>query len=572
LRTVEDARSHFDELVPSWLFALRRTRWRVLAAAVTTAATTAPLWLSDDAQTMRLGPLLVLGLVVVAALTGSVMTALCASVVVPWYWYANVPPADAFALSTTGDAVSVAAMAIIALGLVVLTRSMERSVAAVRQLDEHRRLEQLAASFGRLDAVHEAEQVRSILELSNKLAVARDMAAVAETMLHGLDVPSPPTSASIAIVEHGRLRMLAARNADSRSLEVLEQVDLVDTPWLSNVLAGSPAFVDDHDAFAAEHPRAGVLRLYRTGSWAAIPFRAEGTVGLLSVHYAQAQQLSAHEVYFSLAAEILATALQRAASDQARDAHLGHLERTLTELAQTLAERDRIARTLSTTLLPPRLPQLPGFTSAGWLIPASADEVSGDFYDLFALTTGGWVAVLGDVCGKGAEAAAVTSLARYATRISALDDPDPARIADVANEALRLDPSDLFCTMALVRYVADADRIDVALAGHPQPRLVVDGTVTRLGAFGPALGLGSRAHPISSHALAPGATLVLFSDGLIERNRSFGEAELDEQLAELAGGTAQETAARIRDLVLAIPEERQDDLTVLVICREAAAT
>ena len=83
----------------------------------------------------------------------------------------------------------------------------------------------------------------------------------------------------------------------------------------------------------------------------------------------------------------------------------------LSRLEQAFAERDRIARTLSTTLLPPRLPAPDGFTAAGWVLPAHAGEVAGDFYDLFTVAGGDWIGVLGDVCGKGAEAAAVTSLA-----------------------------------------------------------------------------------------------------------------------------------------------------------------
>jgi sigma-B regulation protein RsbU (phosphoserine phosphatase) len=343
---------------------------------------------------------------------------------------------------------------------------------------------------------------------------------------------------------------------------VLQQVDLAETDWLADVLGGEPAFVDDRDEFARRHPNAGVLRIYPTGSWAAIPFRSEGTVGLLSVHYQLAQELSSCAVYFSLVAEILATALQRAASDQVRAKHL-------VELEQSLAERDRIARTLSTTLLPPRLPPLPGFTAAAWLQPASAGDVAGDFYDLFAVATGGWVAVLGDVCGKGAEAAAVTSLARYATRVTALDDPDPARIAGVANHALTLDDSDLFCTMALVRYLPGADQIDVTLAGHPQARLIHDGEVTRAGQFGPALGLGTQPHRTTTHPFLPGDSIVLFSDGLIERDQAFGEVQLDEHLARHGPSDADGIAQRLRDLVLGLEAHHTDDVAILVVTRDA---
>lgn len=559
----------FDDLVPRWMFVVSNPLGRVGVAAAVTALTTAPLWLNSDPASVRLAPLLVLGLVAVAGTAGWWATALSSLVVVPWYWWANVPPTSSFALPSSGEAVSVVAMGLLAIGLVALTYTVERSVADVKRLDQHRQLDHLVASVAKLDAEIHAVHVQAALRLSNQLAAVGEPAALAAFALAELTVPVPPTSSSIAIVEAGRLKILAAHNADPRSLRVLEQVDLADTDWLTTVLDGDPAFVDDRDAFALEHPNAGVLRLYASGSWAAIPFRSEGTVGLLSVHYADPQRLTAHTVYFSLVAEILATALQRAASEQTRVLHLAQLERTLAELAQSLAERDRIARTLSTTLLPPRLPALPGFATAAWLVPASADEVAGDFYDLFALEGGGWVAVLGDVCGKGAEAAAVTSLARYASRVTALDDPDPAHIADVANNALALDPSDLFCTMAVVRYMVDQQRLHVTLAGHPQPRLLHDGELCRIGEFGPALGLGTRDHRTTSYPFGPGDSVVLFSDGLIERDRAFGEDELDGRLRGMSGAHAPEISDAIRDLVAELQPDRADDLAVLVVSRTA---
>ena len=402
----------------------------------------------------------------------------------------------------------------------------------------------------------------AVLDLSTALATTSGAREVAERALAELRLPVAPTSASIAIVEAGHLRMLAVLGADPRSVRALERVELGDAGWLQDVLAGEASFVDDRATFAAAHPDAGVLHLYPTGSWAAVPFRSEGTVGVLSVHYREPQQLSEHRLYFSFVAEILATALQRAVSEEQRASHLAELEKTL-------AERDRIARTLSTTLLPPNLPTVPGFTASAWLIPASRDELAGDFYDLFRLDDGGWVAVLGDVCGKGAEAAAVTSLARYAARVTALDDPDPLRIAEVGNNALSLDPSDLFCTMAIVRYRHGEDEIDVTLAGHPQVRLIRDGKVHRVGRFGPALGLANRPHTMEREPLLPGDTVVLFSDGLIERSSHFGEEQLDEALAAGPPGDADAVARTLRKVVLDQRADRSDDLAALVITRTA---
>jgi sigma-B regulation protein RsbU (phosphoserine phosphatase) len=453
-------------------------------------------------------------------------------------------------------------MAVLAARLTALTATMERAIHGVRALDVSRQLENLAAAVQRAAAERDAAQTMAVLELSTALATTRGVRQVAERALAELRLPVPPTTASIAIVEDGHLRMLATSGADPRSVKVLERVDLSGSEWLHQVLAGEASFVDDREAFAAAHPDAGVLHLYPTGSWAAVPFRSEGTVGILSLHHRDPQPLSEHRNYFSFVAEILATALQRAASEEQRAAHFVELERTL-------AERDRIARTLSTTLLPPKLPAIRGFTTAAWLIPAHRDELAGDFYDLFAVGSGGFVAVLGDVCGKGAEAAAVTSLTRYAARVTTLDEPDPLRIAEVGNNALTLDPSDLFCTMAIVRYLEGEDAIDVTLAGHPQVRVLRDGKVHRVGRFGPALGLGTRPHTMEREPLFPGDSVILFSDGLIERSKHFGEDQLDEAIAAGPPGDADAIAQALRKVVLDLRSDRADDLAVLVITRTA---
>lgn len=552
----------FEDMVPRWMFVVRSPLARLAVAAVVTAATTAPLWLADAPDRMRLGPLLVLGLVAIAGLTGWWPTALAGAVMVVLYWYNSIPPTRTFELDGTEGAIAAASMVAVASGLVAITRTVERAVADVRALDVRRQLDSLAEAAQRIDAERAAAQVMAVLEMSTALAATSGVREVAERALAELRLPEPPSSASIGIVEAGRLRMLAVLGADPRSVKALEQVDVDSVGWLRGVLEGEAVYVDDRDRFAAAHPDAGVLHLYPTGSWAAVPFRSEGTVGVLSVHHREPQRLSDHRLYFSFVAEILATSLQRARSEEQRAVQLAELERSL-------AERDRIARTLSTTLLPPNLPSVPGFTTAAWLIPASRDEVAGDFYDLFSLGDAGWVAVLGDVCGKGAEAAAVTSLARYAARVTALDDPDPLRIAEVGNQALTLDPSDLFCTMAIVRYRNGSDQIDVTLAGHPQVRLISNGQVRRAGRFGPALGLGTRPYTREQEALLPGDTVVLFSDGLIERSSHFGEDELDEALAAAPRGDADAIARALRKVVLDQRADRSDDLAALVLTRTA---
>lgn len=147
--------------------------------------------------------------------------------------------------------------------------------------------------------------------------------------------------------------------------------------------------------------------------------------------------------------------------------------------ARIRAERDAssiaaFASALQRTLLPPALPTVPGLELACHYHTASAHEVGGDFYDLFALRDGEWAFFLGDVCGKGPEAAALTSLVRHTLRVAAQHTADPVAVLDVLNKALLEDVTagSRFCTAVVGTLTArDDGGFDVRLAtgGHPRP-------------------------------------------------------------------------------------------------------
>jgi serine phosphatase RsbU (regulator of sigma subunit) len=549
----------FEELVPAWMFPLRRPMFRFAAAIVVPAVFGAPLVLLDRPDNARLGPFLVIGLVVVAALGGWWATLLGGVVTTAAYWWYGVPVTRSLAFDGAGDATAVLSMGALVVGLTLMARRVEESVDDVRALDRTRRAQASAEGALRRATERAMSEVEGVLQLSNALAKARTMSEVAKVATETIAMPAWPTSASVAVVKGDRLRILAARGASATTIEALERVDLASSSWLGDVIAGTPAIVDDRERFAADHPDARVLALYPCGSWAVIPFRSENTTGLLSLYWFTPQPLAELARYYSLVAEILATALERAHAEEQRQTHLVRLE-------QAFAEADRIARTLSTTLLPPQLPDMEGFTASGWLIPADG-RLAGDFYDLFSVTGGDWVAVLGDVCGKGAEAAAVTSLARYAARATALADPDPSHIADVVNKALQEDESDVFCTMGIVRFSREHETVEVTLAGHPQARMVADG-VTRLGRYGSVLGYATSPPTVDQRPLPAGGAVVLFSDGLVERHPDFGEDELDRVLHHAPRRSAEAMAAYVRERILEVPARRQDDLALLVIMRD----
>ena len=552
--------SRFEQLIPRWLFPLDSTAARLGVGVGLPLLVAVPLLVAAHGEALRTGPVFVAALIVVAALAGSRPVAIASGILLAAYWRDGVPPAASFRLETRSDVIAVAGMATVAIGLPLLTARIERTVRDVRELDAERLAVAEREREARVVAESLAAQAAALARLSTSLAPVRTPEEVAAAALANLRFPRPPSDASLAVVVDGHLRILASVGAPPEVVAALERVRLDRHDWLHDVLAGEPALVEDRDEFARAFPDAGVLRLYRSGSWAAIPFRYEQTQGLLSMHWSDRQSLVAHRDHLVLVAETIASALERARAQAQQAQHLAEIERAW-------AERDRIARTLSTTLLPPRLPRLPGFEVAGWLVPASSDEVAGDFYDLFSVRDGDWVAILGDVCGKGAEAAAVTSLARYAARATALDDPSPPAIADVANRALNEDSSDLFCTMGVARYSHERSAIDVTLAGHPQARIIGRDGVRRVGRHGTALGLFAADYGAERHGFGAGDTLLLFSDGLTERSRDFDDDALDRTLASWVGCGAAEVAERIRLLVLELRADRRDDVAVLAISR-----
>jgi sigma-B regulation protein RsbU (phosphoserine phosphatase) len=551
-------RQHFDDLIPSWLFGVR-PGWARIAVGVLVPLLLLPaLEALDEPTKLRPGAFLAILLVAITCAAGSLSVAIAGVGIVLEFWYFGLSPSHSWSLSD-GAAFTVVGMTLLVVGLVALAHRLERSVDEVRHLDFQLRVDAEEQADSRRRAERIASQAEAVLAMSSMLAAAVTPQRVAEVALREINIPSPPAFASVAIVDDDHLRVIASRGASPTQIEELEHVDVARSAWLSAVLAGEAAYVENRAEFAARYPSALALQMWDSGSWLVSPFRSEDTVGLLSLHFAEPQPLKDYRLYFALVSELLGSSLERARWAE-------HQRRQHSQLEQAFAERDRIARTLSTSLLPPVLPRLPGFASAGWLVPASSDEVAGDFYDLFAVEDG-WVGVLGDVCGKGAEAAAVTSLARYASRASALENPDPAHIARVANQALVAEPSDLFCTEAIVRYHRDEGVVAVTLAGHLQARMVCDGEVQRLGTFGAALGLGTEAPRVDRYRMEPGAMVVLFSDGLVERDPGFAERDLDRFLSETKGWNATRVSVELRNLVNRLTPRHPDDVAVLVLER-----
>jgi phosphoserine phosphatase RsbU/P len=244
-------------------------------------------------------------------------------------------------------------------------------------------------------------------------------------------------------------------------------------------------------------------------------------------------------------------------------------------------ERERLQHlvtTLQASLLPPALPEVPGLEAAACYRIASLDEVGGDFYDLFQLRQDRWGLFLGDVCGKGARAAARTSLVRYTLRAAAAYDPDPGTVLSTLNTALHEEyerDSSSFCTAAFGLLTPDGDSfiLTIASGGHLDPLLMrVDGTASYQPIpRGLLIGVMHDAtYTAATIRLRPGDTLVFYTDGLTEaRTDPTGSRYGDEALLafarNLAPATAGRTVTAITDLLDSLSDGLDDDTAVLAI-------
>ena len=247
---------------------------------------------------------------------------------------------------------------------------------------------------------------------------------------------------------------------------------------------------------------------------------------------------------------------------------------TAVENARLYRARTKIARTLQASLLPPLLPEVPGVEAGALYRPAGEEhEVGGDFYDLFATTEDHWFAVIGDVCGKGAEAAAVTALARYTIRAAAAQNSSPAAILAWVNEAMLREGSSRFCTIAVAHLDRSAatTRLTVAVGGHPAPIVLrADGSVETAGAGGTLIGLVDDPRLAETTTeLAPGDAVLLYTDGVTEAEaprRVWTPEELEAVVAAAAGATAQELVDRVADAALTgLQAPPRDDVAMLAL-------
>jgi serine phosphatase RsbU (regulator of sigma subunit)/anti-sigma regulatory factor (Ser/Thr protein kinase) len=340
----------------------------------------------------------------------------------------------------------------------------------------------------------------------------------------------------------GRLQLAAATHAEEAALAPLYVA-----------LAGSGA--DSVLARLEEASRLGTRVSFGTPpEGVAIPLVARGQrLGTLAVGRHAKQRHDADEV--------------AVLEDVARRAALA------IDNARIHDERRTVARTLQASLLPPALPHVDGVGIAAEYVPTGS-EVGGDFYDVVPAPDDHWVVVVGDVSGKGVQAATVTGLVRDVIRILVDDGKPMAEILCRVNRTLVHRGGGRYCTLAMASVGRRRDgTLDVCLhlAGHDRAVLVrADGKTSFVGEGGTALGLlETITSPDVALTLRPGDSLVFYTDGVTERRRGrelFGAGRFRDAAAPLAGYSADVMAARLRSTTINFSvEEPRDDIAILVL-------
>lgn len=250
---------------------------------------------------------------------------------------------------------------------------------------------------------------------------------------------------------------------------------------------------------------------------------------------------------------------------------------TALENAQRFERQRSVARSLQEGLLATELPQMEGYESAAVYEPASGEaDIGGDFFDVFDLSDGSFAIVVGDVSGKGAEAAAYTAMAKYMLRAFAIRNAQPASVLYHLNNALVTGfGEDRFATLMYALFDPEARKLTIAVGGHPPPLIYRASTdeVEAVTISGSIVGaFEDQAFDQSSYTLGPRDVMLAFTDGLVEArlgNELYGRERVIESLCKHA---PQASAERITQSVFADAQsfgEINDDTVVFaLVCND----
>jgi anti-anti-sigma factor len=451
------------------------------------------------------------------------------------------------------------------IGVIVLVSAVSRGRYGLSDLMLAQELAHRAALAVENARLHEAEQTQ-------RLAAERAVQRIGRLQAITADLATALTPEEVArvIIEHARpivgawgayVRVLTS---DRRALRVIGSAGFPDevivdwkripldtaSPSPDVIRTGAAVYFECLEALLDRYP---AVREARTplppGARAILPLAANGeTVGVLTLAFTEPHRFTEEERRFlQMVAQQCAQALER---------------------ARLYAREHRVAVTLQQALLPAELPQFPGIAiDAAYRAGTAESDVGGDWYDAFRLPDGRVALAIGDVVGRGLGAAVVMGQVRQAIRAAILEGHPPARALGLASRVLRLAHARQEMTTSIVGVLDPlAGTFSYAAAGHPAPLLATEGRAELLPSGGLPLGFTlDRPAPAWTVDLAPGALLVLYTDGLIEARRdpTGGLAALRAAVAQQWGGRPSSAAQAILEKVGA--DGATDDMVVLTV-------
>jgi serine phosphatase RsbU (regulator of sigma subunit)/ketosteroid isomerase-like protein len=396
--------------------------------------------------------------------------------------------------------------------------------------------------------------VARVRRLNRRIQILEEIARVAESggsleetleAIADVLVPEWGDFCTIDVIENGRVRRAAARvsgpDAAANEAKLAARAPALQAEMALVASQGhiEPRFFeyvsdDDLRDVAADAQDFQFLLSLRIRSGVTVELRARGqATGMLTVGVGTSnRRFGPGDLHFAGAvAGRVALALDNAG--------------LFSELERSDRERAEIAATLQRGLLPPPLPHIPGWSVAAMYRPAGAEnEIGGDFYDAFRIA-GGWMVVIGDVTGRGAQAAAVTAHARYTLRTAAALTGDPVVALRTLNRELLGRGTDL-CSVAAMAIAEDpAEPVRLAVAGHPPPLLVDGDSVAEAASPAPVLGaFPDEEWRVEATAVAPGQQLVVITDGITEAEGEEGRFGEERLRTELVGISSPALAAQ----------------------------
>ncbi len=410
-----------------------------------------------------------------------------------------------------------------------------------------------------------ARHQRILAEAGDAMAAAPDqdatLRAVAEVVIGDfaeaciIDLLDRDGSIAAAAVAHADPAKLAL----GRELRSRYPIDPAGIDIAAVVMRGAPAIMarapgdPQLSALAREALQLDLMRQLEIGAVIVAPIDADGRrVGTIT---------------------IVARGDGRRFSQQDRElaAELGRRAGLAIASARAHAARAEIAHELQQGLLPRDPPPIAGLDVACAFAPVGETaEMGGDFYEVFHVGDD-WIAVIGDVVGKGPAAAAVTGLARHTIHAVCQLTDDPLAAVAALDARLQDDHRGALCSVLIVHGRAGSELVDVVCAGHPPGLVVRAGTVEAVGEPGPLPGaLPGPSWTAVPVTLSSGDALAIYTDGVTEAvgegNERFGAARLAAALAP--GGSAQEMVDRVRDELDRFSSGvLRDDVAMLVMHR-----